>query len=226
MEGGGGDMLSSHANLLSLLKTYDLPTRPININEYAVYDEQVPAGSAWWISQLERINAHGLRGNWLSGYALHDLMASLLSKPGAESDYSNTSTGYFPNGDYQVYKYCNLNMTGTRVGTVPSGDLKLDAYAVAGEDGWARVLVGVRIATGTWNLRLDSLSSLGLPEEGTLSVHTWGFPVAENVHYGEVDAPTDLGWYDHDYSGDSVSFPVYQEDTSTAYAFEFQINNG
>lgn len=224
METGGGDMLSSYAGLLSLLETYNLPSRLININEYGVHDEQVPAGSAWWISQLERVNAYGLRGNWLGGYALHDFMASLLSKPGAQNDYSNTSTGYFPVGDYQVYKYYNLNMTGSRVGSLPSSDLKLDAYATTGSDGWARVLVGVRIDTGTWELRLNGLGELGLPVDGTLSVHTWGFPVAENVHWGEVDGPTDLGWNDHDYQGGKVSFPVYQEDKHTAYAFEFKMN--
>ncbi|KAH1315105.1 hypothetical protein KXV58_007839 [Aspergillus fumigatus] len=224
MEGGGGDLLSAQAGLVYWQTTYGLPGRPININEYAVLDEEVPAGSAWWISQLERINAVGLRGNWLSGWKLHDFLASLLSKPNADnSNYDPTGTGYFPTGDYQVYKYYNLNMTGHRVGTLPSADLKLDAYAAVGDDRVARVLVGVRIATGTWQLQLNQLSALGLPTSGTLNVHTWGFPVASNVHYGQVDGPKDLGWYGHVYSGDSVTFPVYQTDTTTAYAFEFKI---
>lgn len=213
MEGGGGDLLSAQAGLDYWRSTYNLPAKLININEYAVYDEQVPAGSAWWISQLERINARGLRGNWLSGTNLHDYMASLLGKSGST---------YHPNGDYQVYKYYYQNMTGYRVGTLPSSDLKLEAYATVGSD-YARVLVGVRVATGTWELELNSLSSLGLPTSGTLNVHTWGFPVASDVHYGEVDAPTDLGWYGHAYSGDTVTFPVYQTDEVTAYAFEFAI---
>ncbi|RHZ54011.1 glycoside hydrolase family 39 protein [Aspergillus thermomutatus] len=223
MEGGGGDLLSAQDGLVHWQKTYGLPGRPININEYAVYNEQVPAGSAWWIAQLERINAHGLRGNWLSGYMLHDFLASLLGKPNAETAYSATGTGYYPNGDYQVYKYYNRNMTGHRVGTLPSSDLKLEAYATVGDDGYARVLVGVRITQGTWELQLNELSALGLPTSGTLNVHTWGFPVASDVHYGEVDGPKDLGWYGHAYSGDTVTFPVYQTDTTTAYAFEFAI---
>ncbi|PKX96013.1 glycoside hydrolase family 39 protein [Aspergillus novofumigatus IBT 16806] len=202
MEGGGGDLLSAQAGLVYWQKTYGLPGRPININEYAVLDEQVPAGTAWWIGQLERVNAVGLRGNWLSGWKLHDLLASLLSKPNADnSNYDPKGTGYFPNGDYQVYKYYNLNMTGHRVGTLPSSDLKLDAYATVGDDRVARVLVGVRIAKGTWQLQLNKLSALGLPTSGTLNVHTWGFPVASNVHYGQVDGPKDLGWYGHAYSG-------------------------
>lgn len=213
MEGGGGDLLSAQAGLNHWQTTYGLPSKLININEYAVFDEQVPAGSAWWISQLERINARGLRGNWLSGSNLHDYMSSLLGKSGST---------YYPNGDYQVYKYYYQNMTGHRVGTLPSSDLKLEAYATVGTD-YARVLVGVRVATGTWELKLNSLSSLGLPTSGTLNVHTWGFPVASDVHYGEVDAPKDLGWYGHAYSGDTVTFPVYQTDKVTAYAFEFAL---
>lgn len=67
-------------------------------------------------------------------------------------------------------------MTGSRYGTLPSSDLALDTYATAG-DGGARVLVGARIQTGTWDLTLNNLTALGLPDSGTLNVHTWGFPV-------------------------------------------------
>lgn len=223
MEGGGGDLLSAQAGLIAIQKTYGLPSKPININEYGVFDEQVPAGSAWWISQLERINAHGLRGNWLSGYELHDFLASLLSKPDNpdNGDYSATAAGYYPNGDYQVYKYYYQNMTGYRVGTTPSTDLKLEAYATVGTT--AKVMVGVRVATGTWTLQLNDLSAIGLPTSGTLNVQTWGFPVASDVHYGEVDGPTNLGIYGHAYTGNTVSFPVYQTDETTAYVFEFNL---
>jgi hypothetical protein len=219
METGGGDLLSARGGLQDLLNTYGLPEKPININEYAVFDEQVPAGSAWWISQLERIGAIGLRGNWLSGTQLHDFLASLLSKSNP-SDY--TANDYFPNGDYQVYKYYNLNMTGYKVGTTPSNDNVLDCYATVGKDK-ARVMVGVRLRTGTWTLQLNHLSALGLPTSGTLQVHTYGFPVSSNTHYGEIDGPVDLGVFGHGYSGDSVSFPIYQNDKTTAYAFEFDV---
>ncbi|KAH8771764.1 glycoside hydrolase superfamily [Diaporthe sp. PMI_573] len=215
MEGGGGDLISAYGGLVATQKQYGLPSKPININEYAVFNEQVPSGSAWWIAQLERINAHGLRGNWLSGSNLHDYLASLLGKTGSTS-------GYYPNGDYQVYKYYYQNMTGHRVGTTPSADLKLDAYATVGSSS-AIVLVGVRISTGTWTLQLNDLSALGLPTSGTLNVQTWGFPVASDVHYGRVDGPTNLGVYGHAYSGNTVSFPVYQTDATTAYAFQFSI---
>ncbi|TVY48530.1 hypothetical protein LOCC1_G001308 [Lachnellula occidentalis] len=220
MEGGGGDMEGAYGALFNLLATYKLPNHPINIDEYGTYDEQVPAGSAWWISQLERVNAIGLRGNWLSGSQLHDFLASLLSKPNAaNSNYSATGGGYFPNGDYQVYKYYNLNMTGHRVGSSPSTDLKLDTYATVGSD-TVKVLTGVRITTGTWQVEINDLSAVGLADSGTLNIHTWSFP-ATGGHFGEVDGPTDLGWYEHTYSGNSVTFPIYQTDTSTAYAFEF-----
>ncbi|EKD13577.1 uncharacterized protein L3040_007220 [Drepanopeziza brunnea f. sp. 'multigermtubi'] len=221
MEGGGGDMISANKALQSMLKTYDLPSKPLNIDEYATFDEQCPAGSSWWISQLERVDAIGLRGNWLSGNQLHDFLASLVSKPDATSNYSPTSAGYFPNGDFQVYKYYSQKMTGHRVGSQPSADLKLDTYATVGTD-MVRVLTGVRISKGTWQITIKNLSAVGLPASGSLNIHTWGFPFTGG-HFGQVNAPDDLGWYAHDYTGDSVTFPVYQTDTSTAYAFEFRV---
>ena len=60
MEGGGGDLQGAYGALYNLLKTYGLPMKPINIDEYATYPEQVPSGTAWWIGQLERIDAIGL----------------------------------------------------------------------------------------------------------------------------------------------------------------------
>ncbi|KAE9379028.1 glycoside hydrolase family 39 protein [Stipitochalara longipes BDJ] len=221
MEGGGGDMEGAYGALVGMLQTYKLPIKPLNIDEYATWPEQVPAGSAWWISQLERVNAHGLRGNWLSGWQLHDFMGSLVSKAYANGpNYSPTGTCYYPNGDYQVYQYYNLNMTGYRVGTSPSGDLKLDTFATVGKD-MVRVLTGVRITTGTWQITINDLSSVGLPASGSLNIHTWGFPFTG--HWGEIDVPNDLGWYSHAYSGNSVTFPIFQTDTSTAYAFEFYV---
>ena len=220
MEGGGGDLLSAHGGLVSILAQYGLPQKPININEYSTYAEQVPSGSAWWIAQLERINANGLRGNWLSGWQLHDFLASLLGKTGMPDTYSKTGTGYYPNGDYQVYKYYAQSMTGHRVGTTPSSDLALDVYGTVGTDS-VRLLVGVRIQTGTWYLTVNSLSSVGLPTSGTLNIHTWGFPFDD--YYGEVDGPNDLGTVGHTYSGNSVTFPIYQTDKNTAYAFEFAV---
>lgn len=163
------------------------------------------------------INASVMIG--LGGWALHDFLASLLSKPGAgTSSYSKTGTGYFPVGTYQVYKYYNLNMTGHRVGTTPSADLALDTYATVGPS-LVKILCGVRIRTGTWQITVSDLSAVGLPTSGTLNIHTYEFYT--NGYNSEVDAPLDLGWYEHTYSGNSVTFPIYQVNTTTAYAFEY-----
>lgn len=215
------DLQTNIPNLDSMLAARGLPQRQININEYATFPEQVPAGNAWWISRLERYNAWGLRGNWLSGLELHDLLASLLSKTSAENgDYSYTDTSYFPNGGWNVYKYYATNMTGYRAGTTGSEDRLLDIYVTVGSDK-VRVLTGARIETGTWAVEIDSLSSVGLPTEGTVNIQTWGFDWTG--YYDPVGAPSDRGIVEHDYSGDSVVFPIYQTDAVTAWAFEFSV---
>lgn len=219
------DLEYTNASLTALLDQYSLPQRQININEYANFDEQIPAGAAWWISRFERYNAYGLRGNWLGGCKLHDFMASLLGKPGAEDSTASCTEGdYYPNGEYQVYKYYALNMTGNRVNTTGSGDKIMDVYATIDDD-MVRTLAGVRLQTGTWYLTIDSLSAAGLPESGNVSIQTYGF--MDNGHFGEVDAPTDRGVASHSYSGDSVTFPVYQtaDDRNTSWAFEFAVGN-
>jgi hypothetical protein len=220
MEGGDREMGGAVSQLNQMLQSFRLPKKPLNIDEYGTFKEQNSAGAAWWIAQLERHDAVGLRGNWLMGWALHDLMASLVSKPGAEDskNFNKESTGYFPNGEFQVYKYYAQSMTGHRVATTPSGDKKLDVYATVGEDA-ARCLVGVRLATGTWQMRIEGLSALGLPKSGTVNIKTWGFPFTGG-HYGRVDGPKDEGIVGHKYDDNSVTFPVFQKDQNTAYAFE------
>ena len=118
-----GDPDATIAGLNALRSKYNAPAKQININEYGAFDQQNSAGAAWYISRLERNNAYGLRGNWLDGCQLHDFMASLLGKTNT-SDC--TGTGYYPNGEYEVYKYYNQNMTGTRAATTGSGDGVLD----------------------------------------------------------------------------------------------------
>lgn len=225
MEGGGGDMQSSTAAHTSLLDRYGLAHKQVNINEYATSKEQVPSGGAWWIAQLERVNAIGLRGNWLSSGALHDFMAGLLGKPNAgTSAYNSKAGGYWPAAEFQVYKYY-AQMTGYRVATLPTADKGGDVYAVVGSDK-VRLLVGSRTNTGTWYIRLDNMVALGLPASGTLNIQTWGFPGNANNHYAEYDAPSNLGIVGHSYSGGSLTFAIYQQDTTTAYAFEFSVSSG
>jgi hypothetical protein len=111
-------------------------------------------------------------------------------------------------------------MTGYRTLTTGSSDRLLDIYTTVSPT-TVRILTGVRIKTGTWAITVKNLSAVGLPTSGTLNIQTWGF--ANNGLYGEVDAPSDRGIYGHQYSGNSVTFPIYQTDASTAWAFEFSV---
>lgn len=218
------DLQTNNGTLAAMLTQAGLAQpKQVNINEYAVFDEQVASGAAWWISRLERYEAIGLRGNWLSGYELHDLLASLLSKPNANNaEYNYTSTGYYPVGEWQVYKYYYTNMTGVRAKTTGTSDRLMDAYATV-DSKTVRILAGTRLETGTWYITISNLTSVGLPSSGSLDIHTWGF--VDKGHYGEVTGPTDRGYAWHNYSDDSVTFPVYQtsEDNHTAWAFELTI---
>lgn len=80
MEGGDDSphMSKAVASFRALLSTHHVKqelAQDININEYAIYGEQLPSAGAWWIAGLERENAHGLRGNWAIAGALHDFLA-------------------------------------------------------------------------------------------------------------------------------------------------------
>ncbi|KAJ5734950.1 uncharacterized protein N7483_000075 [Penicillium malachiteum] len=210
------DLQNTNVSLAALLKTYGLPERQININEYATFDEQIPAGAAWWISRLERYDAYGLRGNWQSLCVLHDLFANLLTK--VSDPTTCTDTDYVAAPEYQVYKYYNLNMTGERLNTTGTGDRLMDVYATVDSDK-VRILCGVRITEGTWQITVDNMDAVGLPSSGTIDIQTWGF--AGTSVWEEVDSPSDRGIVSHTYSGNSLTFPIYQTDTSTAWAFEF-----
>ncbi|KAJ5945958.1 hypothetical protein N7454_002797 [Penicillium verhagenii] len=210
------DLQNSNVSLSAMLKTYDLPSRQVNINEYGNFGEQIPAGAAWWISRLERYDAFGLRGNWQSSCTLHDLFANLLTK--TTDPTTCTETGYVSAPEYQVYKYYNLNMTGERVNTTGSADRLMDVYATVDSD-TVRILCGVRITEGTWQITVDNMSAVGLPTAGTVDIQTWGF--AGTDVWEEVDAPSNRGIVSHTYTGNTLSFPIYQTDASTAWAFEF-----
>jgi hypothetical protein len=110
-------------------------------------------------------------------------------------------------------------MVGHRVRTTRSTDGKMDSYAVV-DTNKVRVLVGGRqLVTGTYTLEIDNLSFLGLPTSGSITVHTYVFRWSGAT--GRVDAPTDLGTVAHTYSGNVLSFPIYQTTTTTTWAFEF-----
>ena len=214
-----GDPQNDVLQLYKLLATYGAPNRTININEYGSTQQQVSTGTAWFISRLERFNAIGLRGNWLDGCHLYDFMANLLGKT---NDNDCAGTGYFGNGEYQVYKYYNQNMTGLRAQTTGTGDGVMDVYTTIGRDK-VRTLTGVNLKQGTWYITIQNLTAVGLPTSGSLSILTYGF--IDNGTYGEVDGPTYRNTVSHPYSNNAITFPVFQtaQDANTAWAFEFDV---
>jgi hypothetical protein len=111
-------------------------------------------------------------------------------------------------------------MTGLRAGTTGSGDRKLDVYSTIGSDK-VRILCGSLLVTGTWYIRVDGLSHVGLPTAGSLTIQTWGFDGASV--WDIAQAPSDRYKYTHTYTGDSLTFPIFQTDTHTAWAFEFDV---
>lgn len=219
--GDGDDIQITLPAFNALLAKYALPTKPIILNEYGVKSEQQPGGSSWYISRLERYGVRGLRGNWGSNGALHDYFASLLGKPNAgTSSYSLTQAGYWGNGEYNVYKYYYLNMTGQRVQTIGSPDRLFDIYATKGTAANSvKMLCGSRLAAGSWDILVTGLSSVGLPTSGSVTIHSYQFNYAGG-EFGNVPAPVDQGTYTHTYTNDQLVFYV-SPNTTTAYAFEF-----
>lgn len=220
MEPGDGDLMSTQAGLIALQQKYGIPRGPLNVNEYATQDQMNPVYSAWYISQLERINAYGLRGIWLSAAQVFDMFGGLLPKPNADNaNYNPTAGGYYPTGEFRVYKYYSLNMTGERVGTLPSADHSYDVYATVDKTNELRILYGSRSQSSSSSIQINGLSEIGLPESGTLELTIYDFPFP-NGRFGEVDKPRYVGKGSQTYSGDSVTFSVRPTDSVTAYAFE------
>ncbi|KAF7338897.1 hypothetical protein MSAN_02212900 [Mycena sanguinolenta] len=203
------DLQNSQPAMVSLLNSFGLPIPEFIIDEYANVNEQNPASAAWWIARFERFNMSGLRGNWLSGANLQDFLAGLLWKSGST---------YFANGEWQVYNYYATSMTGFRVATTGSTDRLMDNFAVVGTN-IVRILVGGRLVTGTYELQIKNLSALGLATSGSISVTTRQFSFSGTE--GQEGAPTNLGVVVHTYSGNVLSFPIFQTDTVTTWAFEF-----
>ncbi|KAF2224101.1 glycoside hydrolase superfamily [Elsinoe ampelina] len=194
----------------SLRTQNNLPVRPIDINEYAAPEEQIPSTSAWYISRFERLNLRGLRANWAGFGDLHDFLANVVGKNGTE---------YFPNGEWQLYKYYG-GMTGTRVATSGSADGGFDVFATKGDVAKSvKVLAGNMGNTRTYDITINGPKSVGLPASGKVDIRTFRFDW--NGRFGKIGAPVDLGVYSHQYSGDQVTFWVTTETANTAYAFEF-----
>ena len=178
----------------SLRLTYNLPEKPIEVNEYAWPSEQNPANTVFYLAQFERHNIRALRANWGGGSALHDYMANLVYK------YKNGT--YYPNGEWQLYKYY-AGMMGTRAATAASSDLLFDVFATVSGNCLAKIIAGTRTVQATYDIRVSGLSSLGLPTTGTVDVRIYRFDWASPT--GQISAPVDLGWSKNTYSGDTVS---------------------
>lgn len=73
---------------------------------------------------------------------------------------------------------------------------------------------------GTYELSIQNLSALGLATSGTMTVTTYQFSWGGSS-FTAVTGPTDLGAVAHTYTGNTLSFPIYQTDTTTTWAFEF-----
>lgn len=171
--------------------TYNLPERPIDINEYAWPEAQNPANTAWYLSQLERHNLRGLRANWGSGGELHDLMADLVYRDGGEVK---------PNGEWYLYEYYAA-MKGTRVKTTASEDLTFDAFAVTSDSG-LKIIAGTRTVEAPYEIVVNGVSTLGLPEEGSVQIRTIQFDYDGKAT--DTGPPKDLGLSELSYSNDKV----------------------
>ncbi|KAL4724504.1 hypothetical protein ACLX1H_007945 [Fusarium chlamydosporum] len=179
----------------TLRARYGVPERPIDINEYAALDEQNPANSVFYLAQLERHNLRGLRANWGSKADLHDWMANLVFK---------TSEGtYYPNGEWQVYKYYAA-MEGKRVLTKASEDRGFDVFATK-DTQTVKILAGTRTIQAPYNITVSGLDAAGLPEEGEVKVQTYRFDWAGPE--GKVGDPVAVGEKTCSYSSNAVRSP-------------------
>jgi hypothetical protein len=220
LERSGDDLEYTLPAWNTLLSNYGLSQKSIICNEYAIQTEQQPGGSTWWISRLERYGVRGLRGNWAANGS-YDYFAGLLGKPGAgTSSYKATQAGYWNNGEYNVYKYYNLNMTGNRVQTVGSPDGLFDIYATAGTTANSvKMICGSRLTAGLWDILVTGLDAVGLPSSGKITIQAYQFNYAGGS-YGNVPHPVNQGTYSHSYSNNELLFDV-GPNTTTSYAFEF-----
>lgn len=191
-----------------------------NVQEYGNPDQLYPSGAAWNIAQLERMNAPGLRANWMSGFQLHDYAANLLSKPLSGDNYVENATGYYPAREFPVYSYYRQKMQGTRVKTVMTNNTLSDAYAVICEsDSTLRILSGTRPANGTWTIQINSLSSLGLPTSGSVQTRVIQFNSALTL-FDAVDSPINKGLATWHYGDDYIVWTIFQGDPELAWALE------
>ncbi|RBQ78512.1 hypothetical protein FVER14953_07702 [Fusarium verticillioides] len=205
---------STIPDFTTLRAQYGVPEKPIDVNEYAARDEQNPANSVYYLSQLERHNLRGLRANWGSGSDLHNWMGNLI--------YSTTGTSegtYYPNGEWQAYKYYAA-MAGQRLVTKASSDLKFDVFATK-QGRKIKIIAGTRTVQAKYNIKISGLEVVGLPKKGTVKVRTYRFDWAGPN--GKVDGPVDLGEKKYTYSANTLTLSVNPPTNATAFAYEFSV---
>ncbi|KXH34381.1 hypothetical protein CSIM01_00292 [Colletotrichum simmondsii] len=221
---GNPDFETSRNLLWELLDKYDLPRKPININEYALDSEQTPVFSAWYIANFERIDAKGARSCWIPAFQAYDMFSGLLTKPGGGDPnvYDPKNQDYRATGQYLVYKYYGTGMQGHRVETLLSANKEFDVYATV-EGNHLKMLYGSRRQTGESAIRVNNLDIIGLPSSGEIKIKVLAFPFPgglENGRFTLVDEPVDVGTFDVSYNDNFIQFPVWPSDEFTAYAFE------
>ncbi|KLP06522.1 uncharacterized protein LW94_12451 [Fusarium fujikuroi] len=148
------------------------------------------------------------------GSDLHNWMGNLI--------YSSTGTSegtYYPNGEWQVYKYYAA-MTGQRFLTKASSDSKFDVFATK-EGHKIKILAGTRTAQAKYSIGVSGLGAVGLPKKGMVKVRTYRFDWAGPN--GKDDGPIDLGEKKYTYSADTLTLSVNPPTNATAFAYEFSI---
>lgn len=161
-----------------VLSAYGLPSRLVNLNEYAMLNEMTPSGYAWWLSRLKRHDYAGLLGLWVP--PLYDAFANLLTKdhgdPQDEENDNYTGAAGFP-----LYSYY-ASMSGQRATTKGSANGKFDCFATIGAEGdQVRILAGSRVVTGSYTLEIQGLTAVGYPSSGTLDADYYAFYGSDDI---------------------------------------------
>lgn len=208
----------SDALFRTLLSTYGLPTKPVNINEYATAAEETPSGYAWWISRLERYEYAGLLGLWHA--PLYDNFANLLTKsPGDPTDTTNTN--YVGAAGFPLYRYYASSMTGPRAKTTGSTDRKFDTFATVGSSGdKVRILAGSRVVTGDYTIHISGLGSVGYSDGSTLNAAYYAYYGSDNIFDAYGDEPF-LGTQSVTVVNGAVNLDVNCVDVHTGFRIEF-----
>ncbi|KAF5529495.1 glycoside hydrolase family 39 [Fusarium mexicanum] len=219
MGGDSSDPDISNALFENLLEAYQLPFRPVNINEYAVLSEEIPSGYSWWISRLERYNYAGLLGLW--NPPLYDNFANLLTKsPGDPKDPGNTN--YVGAAGFPLYKYYAKKMVGQRAKTVGSTDRKWDCFATIGPRGdQVRILAGTRVVTGNYTLHIKGLDTVGYKGRGKLNAKFYAFYGSDDIFQPFGDPPY-LGTQSVPIVNGEAQLNVNVTDPHTGWRIEFK----